>query len=333
MKRFILFVLLTVFMFFCVVSPVMASQINNTDLGENTVEQELHNQKVMKEKEKILDLLTKLGEARTQSELDNSKIDILLYDKAKRESYEENLEKQLFDLGVTELTDNELKTMQAMDVTPAVTPPKSTSSVKWYSYRVGVYSGGQHYEVQELYAQGLNSKTNLANGRNGVTLYSKQQIRVSSLKQIGSIYAQKAVGTVPVVQWLPYELLFSNNNGVTNNSHVVTYRSLSTVCFSYVKRKGQSDSNQKLSYISNMVSIASTNTLAGYRNGKPYTKSTDKTNTSYATNYASSTAAVNAYKNNVKRNSFIRNYKFYNHNKTKSITQSVLTPSYPVHVK
>lgn len=331
-KRYLFVVSLTVLIVLSGFSSVMASDDSNTSLGENTSEQERHNQKVMLEKEKVLELLKKLGEHRSKKELDRSKKNGVSSPNDEQDVYEERLEKELLELGVSELSENEIASIQEKNITPNVDTPPSTSSVKWYSYRIGVYSGGQNYEVQELYAQGLNNNTNLANGRNGVTLYSNQQIQVNNLSNIASIYTQKAIGNVPVVRWLPYELLFSDNNEVTNNSHVITYRSLSTVCFSYVKREGQSDNQQSLSYVSNMVSIASSNTLAGYRDGSPYSRTTDKSNTDYATNYANATTAVNEYRNNTTNRSFISNYKFYNHNRTKSITQSIINPSYPVQI-
>lgn len=332
MKRNLFLAFLSILVVLSGFSQVMASQHSNFDTGINTAAQEEHNQKVMLEKEKVLDLLSKLGESQAKAELDKTKVNRVIYSKGLEESYVKNLEKQLFDLGVTTLTENEIATIQARNITPYVTLPPTTKSVKWYSYKATVNNGGQKYEVQELYAQGLNSNSNLSNGRNGATLYSNQQIAVNNLSTLASIYAQKAIGNVPIVNWTPYELLFSSNSGVTNNSHVITYRSLSTVCFSYVKKSGQSDNYQDLRHVSNMVSIASTNTLAGYRSGKPYTQSKDQTNTSYATNYANFSKAVEAHKNNSIHRSYISNYTFYNHNRTKSVTQSILKPSFPANI-
>lgn len=80
-----------------------------------------------------------------------------------------------------------------------------------------------------------------------------------------------------------------------------------------------------------MVSIASSH-MVGYRNGTPYSRVADKTNTEYATNYAHSSTAVNSYKNNALSKSYVSNHKFYNHDKSKAIFQSILTPSFPTHV-
>lgn|GEM_PF-7093829 len=151
---------------------------------------------------------------------------------------------------------------------------------------------------------------------------------------MASIYSQKGLGLLPVVKWLPYELLFSNNTRVTNNSHVVTYRSLSTVCFAYVKKVGQKDSSQKLSYISNKVVIGSSHTLAGYNDGKPYSKTTDKTNSIYSDKYADVDKEIKSYVNSSNTVfSFVQYYTFYNYDKSAKITEYVLNPSYPSQIQ
>lgn len=216
----------------------------------------------------------------------------------------------------------------------SITVPTSTSTVKWYSYTYTIAYGGQNYNLQDVYAQGLNGSSILANGANGVVL-ARQNVAVNTISTIASIYGQKLLSTglnaiSPVLAWSPYELLFSNNTAVTNNSHLVTYRSLSTICFTYAKKASESSNYQNLSFVSNMVSIASTHTLAGYNNGVPYTKSTDTSTTAYADEFGSMDGACNAYSHS--RNtyySFIKSYVFYNHDRSASITQNVINPKYP----
>lgn len=144
----------------------------------------------------------------------------------------------------------------------------------------------------------------------------------------------QAIGLIPIVQWTPYELLFSSTENVTNNSHVVTYKSLSTVCFSYVKLSNQSDSSQDLSFISNSVSVASSHTLAGFKNGSPYTETTDKpANTISADTYAPLKGAVESYVDIYAPSlSYVSYYRFYNQDKTKSVTEYVINPSFPAQI-
>lgn len=302
--------------------------------AKNTPAQNKHNAAVEAKKEKIKAKFEELGKHRADKLLQAAKngSDV---DPQQQDSTEVQLESDLQELGVSTITPTQAQAIAngGSDVSIQVTVPPSNSNVKWYEIRYTYYTGGTTYAVQELYAQGLAGGTNLAAGQNGVTLYTNKQILVKNVQNIASMYAQKAIGLIPIVEWLPYELLFSDNSQVTNNSHVVTHRSLSTVAFSYVKLDGQSDNSQSLSFISNMVSVASSHTLAGYNNGSPYSKSTDKSNTDYAPNYASPTSAVNAYKDPyAPRQSFISYYRFYNSDQSASLTQYIINPSFPAQI-
>ncbi|MBB6024296.1 hypothetical protein HNR77_005404 [Paenibacillus sp. JGP012] len=246
------------------------------------------------------------------------------------------LEKELRSLGVNILTNEEVNQRfnDPDSVSPQVSVPPTTSAIKWYEINYSITRNGTTYNLQDLYAQGLNGNSNLAVGANGSTLYTNKQILVKNLTNIASMYAQKAVGAIPIVQWLPYELLFSSNDNVTNNSYVVTHRSLSTVCFTYVKKSGQSDSYQTLGWISNMFTVASSHTLAGYNNGTPYSKTTDKTNTTYADSYASGSKAVDYFTGvSSQTRSFVSSYTFYNHDKSAKLTYYVVNPSFPAQIQ
>lgn len=336
--RRIAVVLLSLFMLFVSLASAFASSSR-----KNTPEQDQQNAVVMAQKEKILAIMEELSEYRANKLLQAAKaedngVKSVNSDSLTLDSTEMQLEAELQKLGVNPISYEEAmaihnRSIKSDDVGVQVTVPSSNSNVRWYDFRYYVTKSGTTYEVQELYAQGLSNGTNLAAGQNGVTLYSNKQIAVQFLTQIASIYAQKVIGLIPIVQWAPYELLFSDNTNVTNNSHVITHRSLSTVCFSYVKPYGKSDDYQNLTFVSNMVTIASSHTLAGYKDGSPYSKTTDKTNTEYASNYASGTAAVDAYTDPyAPRNSYVSFYRFYNHDKTASLTQYILTPSFPVQI-
>lgn len=317
-----------------ILCSVMFFTFSSIGFAANENAKDIANLKVEVQKEKIQKTLEELQTSRAKKLLEQEKKDKV--DVLELESNETSLEKDLEALGVKKLSQKEVKAhFSDKDVITAQTVvPPSTSAINWYAYNYTYTRNNVSYAVTDLYAQGLNGNSNLAVGANGAVLYSNKEIIVQNITNIASMYVQKAIGLIPVVAWLPYEFLFSSNSNVTNNSHVITHRSLSTVCFNFVKLTGQSDDYQQLTFRSNMITVASSHTLAGYNNGSPYSKTTDRTQTSYADNYSSATYAVNAfidYSYNPSR-SYIDSYKFYNPDRSKSITYYVITPEFPAQI-
>ncbi|MCM3175568.1 hypothetical protein [Paenibacillus sp. MER 99-2] len=323
---------------FALLLSFSSTSFASADISPN---EEQLNAQVEANKQQIIETMEKLNEHRANKLLEEAKgesteamsssLQILYQD-----PLELKLEQDLKKLGVTSLSNDEVNQRFSDPnlVLPQVTVPPSTSAIKWYEINYSITRNGITYNLQDLYAQGLNGNSKLAVGANGSTLYTNKQILVRNVTNIASMYAQKAVGLIPVVQWLPYELLFSSNTNVTNNSHVVTHRSLSTVCFTYVKKSGQSDSYQNLGWISNMFTVASSHTLAGYNNGSPYSETKDKTNTVYADNYASGSRAVDYLTGvSLQTRSFISSYTFYNHDRSAKLTYSVVNPSFPLQIQ
>lgn len=316
-------------------SPIVFVSAND---GGNTTEQELQNKKIEDEKQEVIQLLDELAQYKADSLLDEN--DLVKTYSLDDDSYVLELENKLLNLGVTEVSEDELLDLNLKSnledgmISPLVSVPSTTNAVKWYSKRYTYTYNGVSYNIQELYAQGNNGNSPLIDGGDGKKIYTNKQIAVSNLKNLASIYAQKAIGLISIVQWTPYELLFSNNSKVVNNSHTVTYRSVGTVCFTYVRKSTQTDSYQQLSFVSNRVSLASTHVLAGVNNGTPYTQTKSFNHTFSASTYAPLEAAVKSFLNvHSQRSSYVSNYKFYNHDKSASLTQYVATPSYPAQVK
>lgn len=325
LKQKIMSMVLCAVMFFTFSSIGFAANENTKDVANLEVEVQ---------KEKIQKTLEKLQDSRAKKLLEQEKKNRVGVQEL--ESNETSLENDLKVLGVKKLSQKEVKEhFSDPDVITAQTiVPPSTSAINWYAYNYTYYKNNVSYAVMDLYAQGLNGNSNLAVGANGAVLYSNKEILVKNITNIASMYVQKAIGQIPVVSWLPYEFLFSNNTNVTNNSHVITHRSLSTVCFNYVKLTGQSDDYLDLTFRSNMITVASSHTLAGYNNGSPYSKTTDRTQTTYADNYSSAAYAVNAYISyayNPSR-SYIDSYSFYNPDRSKSIKYYVVTPEFPAQI-
>ncbi|MDR6722987.1 hypothetical protein J2W91_001439 [Paenibacillus amylolyticus] len=249
----------------------------------------------------------------------------------------EELESRLSELGVEPVSQEEINRQFGDNDTirPNVALPPSTNSVKWYSKSSTLSRNGKSYVVQMLFAQGLNQNSNLYSAVNNAVLYSGQNITLRNLKYIGSMYAQKAIGLIPVVSWTPYEILFGDVNQASNNDYLVTHRASTTMIYSYVRESTQPASDFRNTYVSNMISVASAHTLAYYDNNenRPKTKSEDFTNTTYDENFGNTNKAVDSFLNGNKGFSNITQFKFYNHDKTKSLTYSVTTPSTIIQVR
>lgn len=301
-KIFISFLLITLFLSSMTVPNVYAEDISIEDQILDTTDEVI---------DKILD---KASITYTYNYLKNETI--------KNRATKNNFDKELNQLGVTALTANQAK--EIINNKPGIKQevPRSSLEIAWYSKRFNHTYKGKKYSIQKLYAQGMCGGTGLANGKNDATLYTGTGRVVNDLSVLASVYAQKIIGSVPAVKWAPFELLFSNNENTTSSSHTVTYRSLQTYCYIYVKPYGKSDDYQELCWSSNKVQVACTHILAGYRNGKAYTKSKDTNTTIKATNYGKSIKALERYVNS--RNpklSFVENYTFYNHNRKKYVKQ------------
>lgn len=247
----------------------------------------------------------------------------------------ELLEKELCTFGVTEMSSEEvndlLESSNCSD--NQIKLLSSSSNCRWWTNTVTkIKYNNKYYDVKLEYAEGQNLNCNLNNGGDGVKLYNKANVAVDKLSELASIYVQKAIGQIPIICWTPYELLFSNNTNVTSNSHNITYRSTGTVCFAFVKLSSESAVNYIESYASNSISIASTHVIAGYKNGTPFTKSTNKTNSSTASTFASVADAIKSYAKMQLGRDFIENYSFYNWNKQYAIKQSLVQPVYPSQV-
>jgi len=310
---------------------IASATLLNDTTEKNTREQEIHNRMVDLKKEEILQALEELGEYRAKKMVDSPESDNTNSEN-ELDNIEIDLEAKLNKLGLTQLTQKEVEEIQSQ-VNPQATVPGTTTATRWYSNRYSYNYNGKTHEVQEVVAQARTNNSSLSNGKNGAILYKDKQIAMANVKNVASIYAQKLIGQIPVYSWLPYELLFSDNSKVVNNAHILTYRSMASVTFSFVKLSGQNDSAQKLSYVSNMVSLNQTHTLAGINNGKGYSHSRDSSNTINAVNYASLHSAVLAFNDSSAQSiSFVQDFVFYNHDKTASIKQPLETPWVPGQV-
>lgn len=247
------------------------------------------------------------------------------------------IEKHLNKLNVFKMSKEEVDKKKNKDQndTMMMVTPSDTSTVDWWSYRHDYYAYSTLYDIEDVYAKGKSSNSVLGAGKSGVVLHNNPITLQSATQALGSIYAQKALGYVNVVKWLPYELLFSGAGKDTQvNSVVVNYFSLDTVCFSYVKVKSSSDSTQELSFVSNKTNIASAITSVYVDDyGNPKMKTTVTESSIIAEKYQSSTAAMNNYFNSSNPdNSYVSRYEIKDVFGNKDVVVYLSRPFTPAQV-
>ncbi|EES71154.1 hypothetical protein POTG_04236 [Paenibacillus sp. oral taxon 786 str. D14] len=169
---------------------------------------------------------------------------------------EGTLRKKLSSLGVRELTPIEVQEKISKNlVTPNVSVPPSNSNVRWYELRYTHTRSGKTYDIQELYAQAVGYNTNLYSSNNTLYLINGTKTQVNVGQALINVYANKLIGVIaslnPITNILPYELFVKIPDGsstISMNSDFISYRLLSTACFSYVKDSGKSDDYLTMTY-------------------------------------------------------------------------------------
>lgn len=209
------------------------------------------------------------------------------------------LEDELLTYHVDILDTAEAAELTGEEYSVNATVPSTTSSVKWYSYESTYIYNGTTYHTQRVYAQGLNSSSNLAEINVAYTLYDDKNVAVHEHDSLISIYASKLIGLVPVLGWTPYELLLPSDvvlDGIVSEACSVAYSYIETVCFAYVYPVTAGESSERLSHVSTSISGSASISIAGIENGAAYSYSgISKDFDASATNYASITASIDAY--------------------------------------
>lgn len=217
------------------------------------------------------------------------------------------LEMQLYSYNVVELTQEEVALLQ-QDVSVCAYVPSTTASVRWYSQNITYLYNGTAYVVQRLYAQGLDSTSNLC-GLDAATFYLESSTLWEDIvdlldEKVITVYAQKMVGLVPIIKWLPYEWFFEDDGIIPNQGTIeaaVTFACayVGTVCFMYVYPAG-SPSSEKLSYVSNSFIYSGATSSSWIKDGEPkVSASTLEDITINSTNYAHIATGIKQYLNNL----------------------------------
>ncbi len=180
-----------------------------------------------------------------------------------------DIDKQLENLGVVRLTPSEVQQRfpdaklglvknneyNINDITPQVVPP-SQNNVSWSTYRVSGTYNGRSYEVQKLIAQ--------ANTRDSCLKYTGSRTITKSLNgAAGVINILKLIaGEVPVYgRWVSFfDAVSSTVSAVSRETTIEgnikvthTWTMVSTISYQYVKKYGESDSTQNLSFVSSKL--------------------------------------------------------------------------------
>lgn len=214
------------------------------------------------------------------------------------DSYELQLEEELFDLGVEVMTTAEVAEVfnNANVIMPRVDVPSTSTNIRWYTYRSTSTVSGTTYEVQHITATARTTNTGLAFTRTGRILYNDKSYVLQTAQYFASIYIQKTIGTIPIVQWLPYEVFFSNPTYTSSAS--ASYTGLTSASFSFVKVSGTSDSTQELALSSNYLQFDGDITATGVINEQPVTKTKSFTYDGGHNLYCNTSSAITAYRNN-----------------------------------
>lgn len=191
-----------------------------------------------------------------------------------------------------------------------VPQPANTNTVKWYSITNSNYShNSQTYSVKQLIAVGYNPGGLLVTGKNNDPFYTEQEKFANAVSNAFKLYIQKAIGLILIIQWTPYELLFSNTESNIFRSSYITHWCVSSIMFTYVKLSSQSDDEYRLCYFSNRLELAVNAHGASVVDGSPHTYSKQSDLLLTADNYASKSAAVDAYNGLISPYSYIYYYE------------------------
>lgn len=295
---------------------------------KNSFEQEASNARMIKKKEEIIKIMDQLNKYKLKKLIQlrkEGKNDIQVKDE-----YELSLEQSLMNLGMREVTPNLMSNQIQSNYT--IAKDSSIDSIYWREYSYTFYYSGTPYLIRELYASPNSLDSSLYNHGNDF-LYQNRNYLADKLIEIASIYAQKAIGLIKVVGWLPYELLLTDPTDKVVTAHQIDYDSYNTVCFSSVKPYNLGDEYMRQTFVSNRLNVSSLHTLRYFYNGElTITDGKREEEIISAEDYASSYRAVWAYVNlpaDQQGHSYVSSYTFYDPNRVSYIRQYVSTPAYP----
>lgn len=208
-----------------------------------------------------------------------------------------DIENQLYNLGVKELSDSEVMMLysnsdESQNIIPMISVPPSTSSTRWFSNSYYVYRSEGKYEIQDVYAQAMTTSSSLGKSIYGIVQTESQKL-INEFKALASIYAQKAIGAIPIITLMPYEMSFGATKTVQDYETLYHGTLLNQMCYSYVKF--ETHSSQRLSLVTNQLQYRINLSTHWVYNGIIGGDSLLKQGYTASINYASSALAVSNY--------------------------------------
>lgn len=223
----------------------------------------------------------------------------------------DRIDVQLAALGVESLTPAEVQEHFGNSdiIVPYIATPVS-NSVNWTSKLSYMTVDGVTYEIQTLTATPKASVSSNLRETKTLVMQTEKEWQAAALAML-KVKCNKTVALVansnPVTSFLKtlydYGKAFvqslSTTTTVTDVVASYTYAAATTVSFKFVKEKGQSDSNQELTYISTKCEIAVSDSLPTFveSNGATHPNIVSFTDNLKATpnGYDNNTHAVNGY--------------------------------------
>jgi hypothetical protein len=255
-----------------------AAQPAAQQVNANTAAENLHNQQAETTQAQINSIFQEMSTERIELAQGNRTGALSASAATAIHSELANQQAQLANLGVTSLSSAQVRHLEEESGSlPQVTTPPSTSDVNWSSSSTTYYYDGKDYTVQQVWAEGLNANSNLAQLADGIPMYSNQQVDWVN----GVTFLQMAVETaaqfVPYASWVPTAFLPNLAQGLFSVKDALAYEGQETVSFSFVNPSGEPQ-YQQLCFVSNWDNFSFTQTIVGFQNGHTYhnTPSTDK---------------------------------------------------------
>ena len=221
---------------------------------------------------------------------------------------ESEIAEKLRALGVKELSQEEvLNKFYNSDIMPYI--DYSSANAKWSTYRTTRTVNGISYEVQNLIAEPKNGNSNLSIRQSGTAtgISAKQAGSAYILQLIASEALSAGASIIPggSTALRLYDILkgapgVNTSTSMSTNDINYVFSGEITACFAYVKKVGQSDNSQQLTYVSSMIVMGvTTTTLASWMQNGVYTTrpitNTQNNLTIKPQGYQSIAGAITAY--------------------------------------
>ncbi len=185
---------------------------------------------------------------------------IFIDDEQLKEKEKERILEEMVSLGAEILTQEQVN--RKLPVSQRVSYPSTTSNVTWTSRRTVVLKYGVNYEVQVITAVPTSTSSSLAKSISKTTIKSSSQLISAGALKIFDYAANAAISSISGFAGTAISLyqlagdVFSSSQMVSNVEATYTGTVGTQVKFCYVKKNGESDNNQQLSFRANAATTS-----------------------------------------------------------------------------